>query len=136
MTPEIEAFYPAIGNLLIEIPQVPFDAIALYAEAEEGVVSCNVFYLPEGGGVLMYRFGPLELDRLVYDLWEKWRETPGLEPWRAILYTLRGRKMSIDIVYGDRFDENADDVERRTAAVQAELGKLKIDYSEAQPGSG
>lgn len=133
MTPEIEALYPAIGNVLVSIPDVPIDAIAMYAEAEDGVVSCNIFYLATGAKVIKYRFGPSELDDMVYELWERWQEVPGNEAWRAVLYTLRGKKLEIDVTYSDRFNGEEDVVERRTAAVQGVLGRLPIDYSEAQP---
>jgi hypothetical protein len=133
MTPEIQALYPAIGRLLTSIPVVPVDGLALYAEAEDGVVSCNVFYLPVGGKSIKYRFGPPELDDMVYELWERWKEVPEDEAWRSLCFTLKGNKFAIDLTYSDRFDKTADVVGRRTSAVQAVFGKLQIDYSHAQP---
>jgi hypothetical protein len=83
------------------------------------------------GNKIIYGFGSGALTDLVYELWEKWGSLPGQEPWRALLYTVKGGKFDIDLTYADKFDEELPEAERRLLAIQPVLGKCKVDYSRA-----
>jgi hypothetical protein len=131
MTPDIERLYQSIGAELRSVPGEPFDGIALYAEGEDGVMSANVFYAVPGAKKIVYRFGSRQLTDLLFQLWEKWGSVPGQEPWRALLYTVKGHKFDIKLTYAEDFDEEQEEVERRLIAVQAVLGKYPVDYSRA-----
>jgi len=113
--------------------QCPSEAehLLLYAEVEEGVIGCSVFF-SASPGVLVFRYASDELENLVYDLWEAGQD--GLPPksWAAIEYMLAGKKLDVSLSYPEQFKQNEGQHERRPRVVARHFPGFHVDFSQPE----
>ena len=124
----VEQLYQAIGLAATSFAPDLAGKLLLYAEAEEGVMSADMFYETASGSV-RFRFSSDELQQLIYSFWETWKATPGNEEWRTMCYTLNGGKFAIDLQYADQVNPAEEVSDRRPRVVSKYFGSAIIDYS-------
>lgn len=106
--------------------------LLVYAEVEDGTISCDIFYEPVSGQ-LRFRFASSSLQSLVYRFWDQGRLT-GDGEWRVMSYFVNGSKFSMDLTYPEQLVDGEDTQDRRPLAVGRHFGDLPIDYSGASNG--
>ena len=124
----IGKLYQQIGETACDQAEGLAGKLLLYAEVEDGVVSADLFYVNEGGGV-RFKFCPTSVRSLVYSLWERWREQPENREWRAMCDVLDGGKISIDLTYPNQIDQDEELSDRRPRIVNQHFAAMKVDYS-------
>jgi len=128
MNTTIEQMYTEIGQELIGFADGLAGKLLLYAEADDGVISADVFYLDQSG-VVRFRFGPKSLQERIYSFWKLWKEEPTNREWRTMSYVIENGKFKIDLSYPDQINADEDISERRPAIVKMHFGNLAVDYS-------
>ena len=133
----------AVGAMSIEqivqaIGQEAFDVagdnlggnLLVYAEVEEGVRVTDLLYLNRKGEVQVV-LHPERLVDLVYELWQRWDETPGDNPerWRVMEYVVdQNHHMTIHVTYADDIDEEEGIGDRRPRSISKYFGDVKVMY--------
>src|SRR2546430_338453 len=101
MNSTIEQLYQDIGQTALNAADGLKGKLLIYAEVEDGVISCDLFYLNKAG-VVRFKFCPDTLKGLVYSLWESWQKDPNNREWRVMTYVFEGGKFHIDFTYPDQ----------------------------------
>jgi hypothetical protein len=128
VNPEIESFYQDVGRAAVAIAPDMKGKLLVYAEVEDGVISCDVFY-DKGNNVVKYKVCPEHLRNSVYSLWEKWRAFPGNEEWRALSYVVNNGKFTIDLTYPSQMKSGEELSDRRPRVIKLHFGQSTVDYS-------
>jgi hypothetical protein len=124
----IEQMYQEIGQAALSVAEGVAGKVLVYAEVEDGAISCDEFYV-DGAGTVQFRLCPKPMKELIYSFWEKWKEQPGNREWRATSYVIEGGKFGIDLKYPDQINPNQSFSERRPLVVKERFGDMKVDYS-------
>lgn len=124
----VEQMYQEIGQAALNIAEGRAGKVLVYAEVQDGVISCDEFYIDQAG-VVQFRFCPKPMKELIYSFWEQWKNQPGNREWRAMSYVIDGGKFGIDLKYPDQIDPNQGFSERRPLVVKERFGDAKVDYS-------
>jgi hypothetical protein len=128
MSLTIEQFYQEIGQAALALAEGLAGKLVIYAEAEDGVIAADLFYVTKDS-VVRFRFCPPPMRDLIYRFWEHWKAQPGNREWRAMAYVVDGGKFSIDLTYPDQVDPQEDISDRRPAIVRRYFADMKVDYS-------
>lgn len=124
----VEQMYQEIGQAALTIAEGRAGKILVYAEVEDGVISCDEFYVDQAG-IVQFRFRPTPMKELIYSLWEQWKKQPGNREWRAMSYMIDGGRFGIDLKYPDQIDPNQSFSERRPLVVKESFGDAEVDYT-------
>lgn len=124
----IEQMYQDIGQAALRVAEGLSDKVLVYAEVEDGAVSCDEFYV-DGAGTVQFRFCPKSMKELIYSFWKEWKEQPGKREWRTMSYVIEGGKFSIDLKYPDQINSDQGFSERRPLVIKERFGDMKVDYS-------
>src|SRR5215475_12783115 len=124
----IDQMYQEIGKAALNVAEGRASKVLVYAEVQDGTISCDEFYLDKAG-ILQFRFCPKPMKELIYSFWEKWKECPGNQEWRAMSYVIEDGEFRIDLKYPDQIDPNQGFSGRRPLAVKERFGEMKVDYS-------
>jgi hypothetical protein len=130
MNPEIERLLDEIGREAAAAAVHLNGKLLVYAEADDGVVSADLFYEKGTTKVVTFKYCPDTLCDLVLNLWEKWRDHPGSQEWGAMAYVLQNRKFTLDLTYRDQMKANEETSDRRPWSVQKHFGDIQVDYSQ------
>lgn len=127
MDAPIESMFQEIGQMAVHSAQGLNGRLLVYAEAQEGVISADLFYVNEIG-IVKFRFCSEALRALIYSFWERWREELGNSQWRTMAYVVDDGKIHIDLLYPDQVDTKQGLPHRRPGAIKKYFGEMKGDY--------
>ena len=129
MSTEEKAFYERIAGELSSCRDPGGGRILAYAEVEEGVSSVSVFFEKADGKGIKYLDSPRPLRNAIIDFWNAWRKTPGNQEWRAMTFSLEGRKFKVDLVYPEDVRDEENRIDRRDKVLARYFGDQQVDYS-------
>jgi hypothetical protein len=125
----IDKYYEQIGQEALGIAGDDLAGkLLVYAEADDGAVSADLFYCAKDGAV-RFRLGSKELRALVYEFWQAWRKEPGKHEWKVLCYLVEGGKFHIELGYPDQLDPEEHISDRRPISAKRCFGDVRIDYS-------
>ena len=130
MSPEVERLFQRIGNHVLDMVGDNSPKALAYAEVVDGAVSVSVFFVPESGGIPIFKFGGRPLSDLFYSLWSEWAKGNEGGAWLAAAYVIQRGKPELELFYSDKFDQAASKSARRTAMTEKYFGPIKVDYSQ------
>ncbi|GAA5162144.1 hypothetical protein [Viridibacterium curvum] len=122
-------YYQRIGSEAVEFANTDVQKLLIYAEVEDGVISCDLFYLPVSGGDVQFRFCTAKMKDMVYEYWERGQGPIKPESWAVMRYTVEAGKFSVAHEYPDQIDKDEDCSDRRPRAVASFFPGARIDYS-------
>lgn len=129
MDSDFGRFYEAIGQEALAHTYPHDENVLIYSEVEDGVTTCGVFY--EASGKVIYRECSLELDDLIYDFWNAWRDSSGNTEWRAMSYEIKGGEFNIRLTYPDQIDPEEPIIHRRPRVIFDFFGDIEVVYDRA-----
>ena len=127
-SPGLQDLIQDIGALALEVVGEAGGKILIFAQAEDGVVSSDLFFVVDEGDV-RFQVCPPTLEMLIQLLWEEWAQAPGNRPWQELSYGIADGGYTLDMAYPDEIEEDEDFSERRPRAIAKFFGDVLVDYS-------
>ena len=131
MTSQVEELLQQVCNAALANAQDQAGDVALYCEADSGVVSAGLIYFSPPKQQWIFRFGGPELSCLLYSLWEIWPLHAGGQHWAALGIVISNGRLQAQPVYSDSFDASETKLARRARWFLQSVGAQRIDYSQA-----
>lgn len=100
--------------------------VLLYAEAEDGVVSADIFY-HRGGEKVRFRFAPSSLKSVIYEFWEA--EIDPAKRWSTMSVVIDSGRFNTSFEYPESLVPGEELHDRRPRVVRAHFGDAPVDYS-------
>ena len=123
-------FYQQIGQQALKVAGGSVQKLLVYAEAEDGVISADIFYQTSKDAVVCFRFAPESLRNLIYEFWESGAEKIKPRSWAALKFTVGANgKFAADITYPKQFKANEELSDRRPRVVAEVFPGAKVDYT-------
>lgn len=128
MTPDTEELFQSLGSLLLDMTDEDSARILLYAEAEDGSASADVFFLDHSGRIV-YKYASEDVVDVVFALWQAWPDDGPNSKWATLAYLIDNGKFTIDLQYPEQIDMKADSSVRRPDVLLKYFGTTTVDYS-------
>ncbi|MBE7157679.1 MAG: hypothetical protein INR62_04465 [Rhodospirillales bacterium] len=125
----IEELYQVVGRLALANAPGLSGKLLVYAEVQQGVIESGMFYERDVKRIVTFRYCTDELEDRLYELWERWKETPGNAPWFGLTYLVQDNKLQIDLLYPEQVNAREGLLDRRPRLVKQYFGDVKIDFS-------
>jgi hypothetical protein len=122
-------YYQSIGQAALAVAREPRAKILVYAEVEDGVISCDVFFLLPAEREVRYRFSTQELRDLVYELWEVGQHPVTPKSWASMRFHIDDGKFDVEYSYPEEIDPAEGLPDRRPRVVAAFFPSLRVDHS-------
>jgi len=129
MVTSIESKLKEIGKEATAICGCDPDSVAVYVEAENGLVSASIFYTRTGSEKAHFKFGGSKVSEMAYSLWDSWDLYSSEPVWRSFMYKEENGNFSVDFVFPDKFNDKLDKNKRRLAAVASVIQGRIVDYT-------
>ena len=117
--------YEEIGRLIADDLRADPEGAFLYAEVEDGIVSCSIF--KDVGDRVIYRSCSQALVFKIHDAWQL------LEPhkrWAAFSYSISNEKFSAAFQFPEEMKPDEDYADRRPHVLNDRFGDKPVDYSD------
>jgi len=85
MDTAIEKMYHQIGREAVSVAEGLSGKLIVYAEVGNDIISADIFYINQQDTV-RYVFSPDYLNDIIYEFWEKWKNSPKNFEWRTMCY--------------------------------------------------
>lgn len=115
-----------IGRATLAAAHDSAGKVLLYAEADDGVISADIFS-QAGGENVRFRFAPSSLKSVIYEFWEA--EVDPAKRWSTMSVILEAGRFNTSFGYSDSLVPGEELQDRRPRAVRAHFGDTAVDYS-------
>ncbi len=117
-----------IGRSVLAAAANPDGKVLLYVEAEDGVISADIFSQDRPEAV-SFCFAPTDLKAMLYRLWEA---TPERERWATMAFVVEDGRFDCSLGYMSALVSGEDLSDRRPRAVNAVFGDAAVNYGSAR----
>ena len=128
MNDAIEELVQRIGQEAVAAADDLVGRLLVYAEADEGFILADLFYIISPIGSVRFKLCPDSLVSQIRSFWEECGKLPNSRYWRVMCYIIDGDRFNIDFIYDHQLREHEDEHDRRTRAVTKYFGEAWVDY--------
>lgn len=121
-------FYRRIGQQAVKLAPGPFLKLLVYSEAQDGVISADVFFQVGHDPVVRHRRAPPELTDLIHEFWENGDCKVQPRSWAAMHFWIESGAFRTWLIYpGDL--RPGEYLDRRPRVVADYFPLTEVDYS-------
>lgn len=121
-TPESDVIQQ-IGREAVLASHDPRGKVLLYAEAEDGVISADIFS-QTGDEPVRFRFAPSALKNLIYA-----HREAAQDHWATMSYVIENDRFRVSFEHPENLVKGEDLADRRPRVLRMHFGDAPVDYS-------